>query len=277
MFRAARVGFTLLELLVGIGVIAMLVVILLPSLSRAIEIARVTKCSNNLHVLSVAQFAYAGDHRGILTGSFDWADTANRPWYGYGDDPASILRVNTGLWPYVNNERAYLCPTMCSLMKSVIGMFNANILPSGAIPIRSYSMNHLLHNPPTGTGSINNMGMVQNTRFAMFAEENTWLIRGRATTTLNNPDWMPNGIWNREGVDSAGTYHCPPNILPNSPGNSGADGMRALIQSQPWGRLSFGSANISFLDGHVELIPYNYGNPEGILPNYTDIYKFKFP
>jgi prepilin-type N-terminal cleavage/methylation domain-containing protein/prepilin-type processing-associated H-X9-DG protein len=59
-------GFTLVELLVVIGILAMLVSILLPVLSAAQGAARRTKCLSNLRNMQVAQTLYCVDNRNYL-------------------------------------------------------------------------------------------------------------------------------------------------------------------------------------------------------------------
>lgn len=60
--RRGRAGFTLTELILVVVVIALLAVIALPNLRRALVKARATAVVGELHTVRVAVLSYLGDH-----------------------------------------------------------------------------------------------------------------------------------------------------------------------------------------------------------------------
>lgn len=61
-----RCAFTLVELLVVIGIIALLISILMPALSRVNEQAKMVSCMSTCRTMAQAMTMHAGDHRGYM-------------------------------------------------------------------------------------------------------------------------------------------------------------------------------------------------------------------
>src|SRR3954462_11292429 len=89
-------GFTLVELLVVIGIIAVLIGILLPALSKARAQANLVACSSNLRQLTMGMLMYEQDSKGRLM-----VERTNGPLWVYllkpyfGRLPANTTIANT--------------------------------------------------------------------------------------------------------------------------------------------------------------------------------------
>ena len=66
--RTARRGFTLVELLVVMAIIAILIAILVPAVQQIRETARRTECLNNLKQLGIAAQNYLQAHQSFPSG-----------------------------------------------------------------------------------------------------------------------------------------------------------------------------------------------------------------
>jgi prepilin-type N-terminal cleavage/methylation domain-containing protein len=75
-----RGGFTLIELLVVIAIISLLVSILLPSLTKAKELAQSTVCSNNLRNIGLEILYYAEDDNQSTPIGYDPSINSNYRW-----------------------------------------------------------------------------------------------------------------------------------------------------------------------------------------------------
>lgn len=99
--RTGRAAFSLVELLVVVGIIAVLIGILLPALSKARRMARTTQCLSNMRNMQTAHWMYVNDNNGLII----QAGLA----HGGVDAKEEVAWINT-LQQYYGPQLIHRCP-----------------------------------------------------------------------------------------------------------------------------------------------------------------------
>ena len=86
-----RRGFSLIELLVVIGIIALLLGLLLPALASARESSRMINCANTLRTFGQGMVGYANDNDGLIVPPHQWPAYHHEVW-------AELVMGESAVW-----------------------------------------------------------------------------------------------------------------------------------------------------------------------------------
>src|SRR5579859_2402959 len=109
-FPGRKPAFTLIELLVVIGIIGILASMLLPSLNRSKQKARITQCLSNLRQIGLGIVMYTHDNQDAFP---SWCEF----WIGGRDARADAAKyalvpaaANRVMYPYLKSPELFHCP-----------------------------------------------------------------------------------------------------------------------------------------------------------------------
>jgi prepilin-type N-terminal cleavage/methylation domain-containing protein/prepilin-type processing-associated H-X9-DG protein len=245
--RVAR-GFTLVELLVVIGIIALLISILLPALSKARENSRRVACLSNLRQIGTAFVMYANEHKGGLPDTPKTGTGIDQDaWYWQAARINKIGESPIGqyLGMTATNQRVMICPSDDVHARQRGG--------SSPYPF-SYVINIFANgNKPE---AVKKLGQFRNSseKVLLYEEDPSTIDDG------NGELWTRGGNW--QYCNLLSLRHDPGNLKqrPDLPSNAGVPNLE-------------GRGNVAFADGHGDYVNRRFGHSKSHVVPDPDVFR----
>jgi prepilin-type N-terminal cleavage/methylation domain-containing protein/prepilin-type processing-associated H-X9-DG protein len=249
-----KAGFTLVELLVVIGVIAVLISLLLPALNKARSAAMNVRCASNLRQVAQSILYYASSHNNKLP--YTDAEFPNVSWVRRAGRDESAYNPLTGLldMPNAREGTVWHCPFLIRQ----VGPWN----PASGDNVRlNYGMNRYLTALRNSADTAPAPGWVaayssERPPFTLREVGNNKVLVGDGSAVLTGSGWRPafaTGIIPANTIrvvrnPSLGTSYdgvpWPANGFFRNPNTSDATSAKITQHGRRF--------NLAFTDGHVE-------------------------
>ena len=225
-------AFTLVELLVVIGIIAVLLAILLPAVSRAREQGRQIVCANNERQIAAAIFMYVNDNQGKLPLIISPYPPNQTPFEAICMVSNAWLDYENGvLWPYISpdvgvRQTIFNCPSDPDPKYYV-----SAIDPAAPTPLRNFSYKLTFELDALSRGAPLLTGSTIHGTAGIYAMPLSMVLHSDHKVLVIEQS-SPDGICGTDDVE----VHISQTLT-------------SLLASR-----HSGQANIAFFDGHCELM-----------------------
>lgn len=270
-----RAAFTLVELLVVIGIIALLISILLPALSKARENANRVKCASNLRQCVQAMIMYSNDNKGWLPftswndktrySSADWLywqsnrnidDSPTKQYLNFSKTNVSVLRCPSD--QFDTRPKAFSTPPGPYNFSYVMNWF---ICGGGSIaPCANNKASPTPEYPSAGTGTplvagaevCRKMSQIRrpSNKIIMYEEDQSTIDDGQGLL------W-----WNSSGdMTQTNVFGKALNLVSGRHDRVNMKELDAPPQPPVSVKNPDARGNCGFCDGHVDFVPRSYAH-----------------